>query len=327
MTFDLLPLRYDERPKLAASTIPEPLAVRAADGYPINGFVWRHVRGGGNTRPVIVINPATSVRCRYYVRFAAFLFRNGFDVVTYDYRGIGESRPPALRGFRASWADWGHLDCEAVLRHVDSAFPGQPIDVVAHSIGGFLLGLAESNHVIRRVFTMGAQYAYWRDYAPDVRWRMLAKWHVAMPLLTAAFGYFPGTRLGWLEDTPAGVVRDWTSSRARFERSRLGRRLATQLDGAALVRRFAAMSAPILAVSVTDDEFGTVPAIERLLAYFSASERAHLRIAPDMVAERAIGHFGFFHSRFEPTLWPIPLDWLRTGRLPSRPPGVLISAE
>ncbi len=31
---------------------------------------------------------------------------------------------------------------------------------------------------------------------------MLVKWHLAMPLLTMAFGYFPGKKLGWLEDTP-----------------------------------------------------------------------------------------------------------------------------
>src|SRR5208337_1122445 len=79
--------------------------------------------------------------------------------------------------------------------------------------GGFLLGLAPSNHLIRRVFTMGAQYAYWPDYAAGTKLRMVAKWHVAMPLITTLFGYFPGKRLGWMEDTPKGVVRDWAFSR------------------------------------------------------------------------------------------------------------------
>lgn len=37
--------------------------------------------------------------------------------------------------------------------------------------------------------------------------QMLAKWHAIMPLLTRVRGYFPGKRLGWLEDAPAGVVR------------------------------------------------------------------------------------------------------------------------
>jgi predicted alpha/beta hydrolase len=34
------------------------------------------------------------------------------------------------------------------------------------------------------------------------------------------------------------------------------------------------------------------------------------RIAPDDVGATAIGHFGFFRRRFEPTLWPRAGDWL-----------------
>ena len=122
-----------------------PLSVRAEDGYVLKGFVWRHDGTEQGLRPVVIINPATSVRCLYYAQFAAFLYRHGFDVVTYDYRGIGESRPASLKGFHAGWLDWGRLDFEAVLRHVAADFPGQPVQVVAHSVGGVLIGLAASN--------------------------------------------------------------------------------------------------------------------------------------------------------------------------------------
>ena len=74
------------------------------------------------------------------LRFAAWLFAQGRDVLVYDYRGIGGSRPARLAKLRANWLDWGRLDCEAALRYARDAFPGQPIDVVAHSIGGFALG-------------------------------------------------------------------------------------------------------------------------------------------------------------------------------------------
>ena len=62
--------------------------------------------------------------------------------------------------------------------------PGQPIDVVGHSFGGCAAGLGASGHVIRRLVTVGAQFAYWRDYEPVHRWRMFGKWHVVMPLVT-----------------------------------------------------------------------------------------------------------------------------------------------
>jgi len=295
---------------------PEPLVVEATDGHRIKGFAWRHPDGFPADRPVVIINSATAVRCRYYSRFADFLFREGMDVITYDYRGIGESRPATLRGFDAGWIDWGNLDFEAMLRYAEEAYSGQPIQVVGHSVGGLLIGLAEANHLIRRVFTMGAQYAYWRDYAAGRRWQMGTKWDVAMPALTLLFGYFPGKKLGWLEDTPRGVVRDWALSRRRLEDSWRGGSAARYPGKQDLVRRFTTLTAPTLAVSVTDDEFGTVPAVNRLLSYFANSPRTVIEISPESIAEPAIGHFGFFNSRYEQKLWRIPLEWLKFGRMP-----------
>lgn len=298
-----------------------PLTLHARDGAPLRGFVWAHGEPAPE-RPVVIVNAATSVRCRYYTRFADHLFAHGADVILYDYRGIGESRPASLRGFDASWADWGGLDFEAVLQHASAAFPGRPIDVVGHSFGGCAAGLAPSAPVIRRLVTVGAQYAYWRDYAPGERWRMVAKWHVAMPALAAVLGYVPAKRLGWMEDTPRGVARDWAASTPRLEHRPSGRR--TWQSGPP--PSFAAMKADVLAISLTDDPFGTIPATERLLGYFGGSRRTHLRIAPADIGVDTIGHFGFFHSRFEATLWPTALAWLQTGRLPAGTPGATVAA-
>ncbi|SFB00393.1 alpha/beta fold hydrolase [Pseudomonas sp. NFPP24] len=284
----------------------EPFKEPAADGHILGGFAWRHIRTDP-ARPVVIINAATSVRCRHYARFADYLFANGFDVITYDYRGIGESRNGSLRHFKASWSDWGVLDFEAMLTRAQREFPGQPIDVVAHSFGGCAAGLAASGAVIRRIVTVGAQFAYWRDYAPSGRWRMFAKWHVVMPLLTALCGYFPGKRLGWLEDTPAGVVRDWSMPTPRYETRPSGRALGNL--------PFSRVKAQILAISITDDPFGTVAAIERLLGYFDGSERTHLRIAPEDIGENQVGHFAFFRSEYQDRLWPIAMAWLQNGQL------------
>lgn len=284
----------------------------ATDGFLIRGFEWRHLDGDA-TRPVVIVNAATSVRCRYYFRFADYLFNNGFDVVLYDYRGIGESRPASLRGFDASWSDWGGLDFEAVLSRVQRDFLGQPVLAVGHSYGGTGIGLAPSAGVLQRVLTVGAQFAYWRDYLPKERLQMVARWHLLMPVLTALYGYFPGQRLGWLEDTPAGVVNDWVYSTARLQDRRSARKA---LALGQQVMHFDRVRAPILAITTTDDQFATVPATDRLLALYTTSERQHLRIAPADVDAPAIGHFAFFHRRFEASLWPIALAWLRDGAVP-----------
>ncbi|ARB29654.1 alpha/beta fold hydrolase [Pseudomonas tolaasii] len=306
----------DAASRLPASTLShhqsEPFKEPAADGYPIGGFTWRHIRTEP-TRPVVIINAATSVRCRHYSRFADYLFAHGFDVITYDYRGIGESRTGSLKGFKASWSDWGVLDFEAMLQRALREFPGQPIDVVAHSFGGCAAGLAASGAAIRRVVTVGAQFAYWRDYEAGTRWRMFGKWHVVMPLMTALCGYFPGKRMGWLEDTPAGVVKDWATATPKYE---------TRPSGKALGELpFGRVKAQVLAISICDDPFGTVAAIERLLGYFNASERTHLRIAPEDIGEKHVGHFAFFRSEYQDRLWPIALAWLQRGALAHDTPG------
>ena len=297
---------------LASDALGEPFKEPAEDGFLLGGFTWRHAVQD-TQRPVVIINAATSVRCRHYSRFADYLFANDFDVITYDYRGIGESRPASLKGLKASWSDWGALDFEAMLKRAQREFPDQPIDVVGHSFGGCAAGLGASGRLIRRLVTVGAQFAYWRDYAPAHRWRMLGKWHVVMPLITMIYGYFPGKRLGWLEDTPAGVVRDWSTPTARYERRPSGQDLH--------VRNFAAVTAKALAISVSDDPYGTIPAIERLLGYFTHASNTHLRIAPEDIGEKEVGHFAFFRSAYQATLWPIALSWLQNGELAPGTPG------
>lgn len=283
----------------------------ATDGYKLGGYCWQ---AEDPAAPVVVINPATSVVSRYYSRFASYLHAHGFHVMTYDYRGIGLSRHGSLKDLQAGWLDWGELDFEGAIKEANNRFPGSKIHAVGHSVGGLLVGLAPSNHLLDRVFTMGAQHAYWPDYAKPQRWAMRLRWHVVMPALTKLFGYFPGTRLGWLEDTPAGVVRDWIAPYPDFVQtfaSGRGSRNLTSAQCNELRQRFAQVTAPTLALSMTDDPFGTVAAIERLLANFTQSTKQHLRISPDEIGVANIGHFGFFHSRFKDTLWPIALQWLK----------------
>lgn len=294
---------------------PQSVHIPASDGYVLSGLLWRPP-SGSCPPPLVVINPATSVAARYYGRFARFLQARGMAVLTYDYRGIGQSRPERLRGFEAGWLIWGERDFEAVLQWAGREFPESPVDVVGHSAGGFVLGLAESACRVRRVCTVAAQLGYWADFAPLQRAGMFMKWQLAMPALTALMGYFPGQRLGWLEDSPRGVVHDWTRHMRRLEqthdRGGPGRHVA---ERQALVRRCSRMRSPILAIGIDDDAFGTPRALERLMDYFPESPRTHIRVSPHDIGAGPIGHFAFFHDRFEHSLWQLALGWLQSGEL------------
>jgi predicted alpha/beta hydrolase len=294
----------------------ETFTVLADDGYRLNGSLWQ---GAGNG-PVVVIHAATAVRAGYYARFAAWLSGRGCTVLTFDYRGIGQSRHGPLRGMQAGWVHWGALDAGAVQAYARSRWSGRPLMAVGHSIGGFTLGLAPASAHLSRIVTVGAQFAYWRDYAPGQRLPMYLKWHLTMPILTRIFGYFPGARLGWLEDVPGGVALDWAGMGPRFEVS-----VTSQLAPAELATRHGSTRARLLGIGLTDDPFGTEAATARLLGYYTNADRTHLRLAPGEIGAPKIGHFAFFHSRFEQTLWPLVAAWLLEGRLPAAAPGRIVA--
>ena len=287
---------------------PEPVEIICRDNVRLGGHLWQ--APGHDAADMVIINAATGVLARYYHRYARFLAGNGFRVLTYDYRGIGLSRPAELAGCLYRWREWGALDFEAALGFMRARQQGRALMVVGHSIGGFLPGLAETAPGIDRLLTIGAQYAWWWDYAPAQRLRLFCKWHVAMPILTALCGYFPGHRLGWLEDLPAGVAYEWAFRGPRFERSH------PVCERASVLARMAAVKASILAVTTSDDEFGTLPAIRRTLRYYQGATRKLVVLQPADYGCERIGHFGLFHDRHESDFWAETLLWLRGAENP-----------
>jgi predicted alpha/beta hydrolase len=162
---------------------------------------------------VVVINAGAGIGFGYYDRFAQFLAANGLPTLIYDYRGIGQSRPKALRGFVASVEVWGSKDCTAALGWLSSRFPGARHIVVGHSVGSFVTGFVTNRHKIDWMLLVGAHTGYWREYAARGRLRMYLLWHVLMPALTRALGYFPGPKLHLLEDLPAGAALECAKRR------------------------------------------------------------------------------------------------------------------
>jgi predicted alpha/beta hydrolase len=264
---------------------------------------------------VVIINPATAVKASYYHRYAQFLAQHEMAVLTYDYRGIGESGFTDLRRHKKiAKLDWGLFDCDAALTWAIERYPNKTIHVVAHSIGGLLVGLARHNSCVTRCLMIGSQYAYWRDYRAGSRLSMWLRWHLIMPLLTLALGYFPARRLGWHEDLPASAAYEWAFRSPKLEDSYRGFRQ----DGRDPLSHFDTMTGEILSMGFSDDPFGTPAALTRLLDYFKAAKRTRLEVVPERIGEASIGHFAFFNDRFRQTLWSDSLQWLLGGEIPLR---------
>jgi predicted alpha/beta hydrolase len=275
--------------------------IEASDGYVLAG-TW-YPASEPQSSATVVINPASAVPRRLYDRFARFLAGEGFSVLTYDYRGIGGSRPASLRGFRVRMRDWGELDASAALTWAVNRRPGDALAIVGHSAGGQLLGVVAGAERARALVLVTAPSGWWRHWPAPARWGLALLWHGGMPAVVHALGYFPFSRLGMGEDLPGGVALEW----ARWCRSP---HYLVDDDGRPL-RGHASLPAPVLAYGFTDDFFAPRPAVEDVLGWFGGAEKTLRYLCPADLGVRSVGHFGFFRPGVGGTLWPETARWLR----------------
>jgi predicted alpha/beta hydrolase len=278
--------------------------IRTADGTPLVAQAFGDAEAA---RAAVLIVPAMGVDQRYYAAFAGWLADQGYFAVTFDYRGMGRSRPAqyrrSLRGFQADVITWAHEDAPAMVDFVAARTEGRPLLWVGHSLGGQILGLVPNRQRVRAMLTVACGSGYWLENSPRLRAFVWWLWFVAVPLSLRAFGYFPGRRLRKIGDLPAGVMRQW---RAWC----LNRDYVVGAQGESVRRDYAAVTTPICSLSFTDDEYMSARNIESIHGFYAAAPREMKRLAPRDVGERRIGHFGFFRRRFARTLWPYAGEWL-----------------
>ncbi|MNP61548.1 alpha/beta hydrolase fold protein [compost metagenome] len=58
----------------------------------------------------------------------------GYQVFTFDYRGVGKSSPKSLKGFDMSYLDWGQYDLAGAIEYLSQE--PLPLLMVGHSYGG-----------------------------------------------------------------------------------------------------------------------------------------------------------------------------------------------
>lgn len=93
----------------------------------------------GEVRGVVQIHHGLSEHSARYARFADYLAERGFAAVAHDHRGHGETTAPnAKPGYFAPAKGWDAVvaDALAVEDALRERFPGAPVIVFGHSMGG-----------------------------------------------------------------------------------------------------------------------------------------------------------------------------------------------
>jgi predicted alpha/beta hydrolase len=200
--------------------------IPALDGYPLGATL--HEAPSHDT--VLVVNGATAVPSRFYADFAASFRERGWTVVTYDYRGVGASRPERLRGFEASASDWALNDLPGVLRWVRQELSPRRLFCVGHSFGGQVIGMLEDPDQVTAMVTVSAQSGYWGLQPGAERHRVRLVVTTLMPGLSRLLGYFPGR--SWAA-ARCGATRRFPWSVIRASGRRSSRTASTTTTGAA----------------------------------------------------------------------------------------------
>jgi predicted alpha/beta hydrolase len=295
--------------------VPKPIIFPAVDGYELHGHYWGHE--SNKSSGAVLINGATGLKCSYYSNYAQYLSSQGFNVLIFDYRGVGLSRRKDIRTINATKRDWGLYDTEGAIQKLIQLTPeNQPLVAVCSSIGGFTLGLAPSARYFQRALFVGCQYAYCQDYLPEKRMEYLFKWHFVMPLVTMICGYFPGSLFGWSEDLPKGVALEW-GLRLHPDFYYFYHLLPHDLkiiSNAEMKERMAKLTTEVLTIADIKDEFATPAAVNRLMEHYIKCKHTFVQIdSSQLDIGTPMGHVGFFNKRCKEKLWIQSSEWLLHG--------------
>ncbi len=277
-------------PTDSVPTTASDVSLLAPDGVSLTGRLFEPL---GPARGTLLIHSATAVPQTFYAPFAKHAAARGFRVLTYDYRGIGRSRPASLRGFRATMSDWALLDARTALEFVKNEIEPGPVAAIGHSFGAQLVGLVdEMRNVDAAVFVAG-QLGWYGHWPWAQRLTLSALWS-AVPSITRTFGHLPGwTGLG--VDLPAGVANEWASW------CRHPRYLMRDYEHAR--ERYGRFDVPLLSYAMSDDFFAPESAVSALLELLPRDRQNVRRVSPRDFGGQAIGHFGLFRRAYRDSLW------------------------
>ncbi|MFN3579805.1 MAG: alpha/beta fold hydrolase [Pseudomonas sp.] len=283
---------------------PQQLTLQPADGYPIAATLFPAAQPVGQ----ILMGSATGVPRGFYRRFAEYAAARGYTTLTLDYRGVGESRPSSLKGFRMDYLDWARLDLAAALDHLHNT--ELQTFMVGHSFGGHAFGLLPDHQRVSGLYTFGTG-AGWHGWMPFAeRMKVLTMWRVVAPLVTRSKGYLAWSKLGMGEDLPLDVYRQWKRW-CRYPRYFFEDPQMPEMEAI-----FAQVTTPIVALNAIDDLWASPASRDAFMSAYRQAPYQALTLVPAEQSLPPIGHMGYFRPSAQP-LWQGALDWFDQLREPS----------
>jgi predicted alpha/beta hydrolase len=268
--------------------------IEARDGFKLSATIRRPLT---EIKGVIQMNCGTGIPQKVYSNLAIYLTQYGYVTVTYDYRGIGNSKPKNLKGFEAKIEDWGILDMTSIFDWIISEFPNEKKIIIGHSMGGQLVGLMDNYQKIDKLVLIASSTGYWKDMSSPYKWLMPPLWFLFIPLTTFIYGYANAKKIRQGENLPKGVAiqwRNWCINPNYFDEH-------FQKSNTSLF--FDKLRIPLKSIQIKDDPIANEITSNKILKYYKIANIEIEKISPEQLGVKKIGHTGFFSRQFKDTLW------------------------
>lgn len=282
----------------APSASPATLPLRAADGHTFDAAVFP---AAGAAAPVLLFLSALGTPSRFYGRFAASMAAHGVTVCTPDWRGIGSSSIRASRTSDFGYRELIERDAPAAVAALGDRFPGAPLFIGGHSLGGQIAALVAARQRDRVAGFAGI--ASGTVHAPCYPLRLRAGIRALATLVRASRlgGHFPGRRLGFGGREAHGVMRDWLHTARHGDYRPHG----SELDYEALLRAF---DRPALALCFSGDTWAPASISRLLLSKMPQAGGELWHWGPRECAGHHLDHFSW--ARQPEQVAPAVADWL-----------------
>lgn len=274
-----------------AECVVEHVRFATPDGAELAGTWFRPAR----PRRVTVVHSAVCVLRGWYADFAAFLAGRGHAVLTWDPRGIGDSRAPGAWS-AVTLDDWMLADFSAAVGMAEAAHASLPLCMVGHSLGGHAMLLNADGGRARAGVAVATGSGHWCHLRGRRRVERMLAMGAAVPSVALAFGGLPGWA-GLGEDMPLRAALQWR--RQCLQPDYFDRRQA-----AVIRRNMDVLVSDRLFLAFTDDAISVPAAVESVASFVPARHRRVQTVSPDAVGARSIGHLRFFRPSGGGAVWP-----------------------
>jgi len=175
---------------------------------------------------------------------------------------------------------------------------------VGHSVGGHAILLSTATHSLHAGVIVASHAGVTRTIKQTgEKLRVWFLLRVIAPVLCRILGYMPARRLGLGENLPTPVMNQWGRWSAMpnyfYDDPNWDAR-----------RRAGEITLPLLVLGFDDDPWANPEAITRLMEPVKNAKVERHEIRRMDFGNQAIGHMGFFRSRYRETLWPEVGNWL-----------------